>query len=159
MWFFKKRTKNIVYSPASGEVIDLKLVDDGVFSEKMLGDGVAITNANDQIKIYSPIDGVVKSVFPTKHAYGISSTNGIEILIHIGIDSASLDGKGFISHVEQGANVQVGDLLATVDLAYLRSVIENTSIIIIVLPESNKQNLKEVSSGTIKAKEQLFRVF
>ncbi len=101
-------------SPVNGKLLPLEQVKDKVFADKILGDGIAIIPDNGTI--LSPVDGEIISVADTKHAYGIKTDDGIEILIHIGIDSVSLGGKGFDSHVSLGDRVTAGQHICTVDL-------------------------------------------
>lgn len=105
-------------SPMNGKVIPINEVNDEVFSQKMLGDGVAIIPING--KVVSPVDGEVIQVFDTLHAYGIRSNDGVEILIHIGINTVELKGEGFKSFVSAGQKVKVGDKIAEVDLDLLK---------------------------------------
>ena len=107
-----------INSPAEGKIKTLQSIKDGVFSEKMLGNGFAIDSIDG--KIYAPVSGKLVTVFPTKHAYGIQTSEGISVLIHIGIDTVSLDGKGFKSFVEQDQEVEQGQLIAQVDLKVLQ---------------------------------------
>ena len=99
-------------------VKDLSEVPDPVFAEKMMGDGYALDLANGEI--YAPMDGKLVSVFPTGHAFGIKNSD-IEVLLHIGIDTVALEGKGFDVKVKQDQKVKKGDLLAIVDLEYIKS--------------------------------------
>lgn len=103
----------VLYSPIDGEIIDLNKVPEGAFSGKLLGDGFAIIPTGN--KVYSPADGEVVVLFPTKHAVVILTEEGLEILIHIGINTSSLKGEGFTVHVEKGTKVKNGDLLITFD--------------------------------------------
>lgn len=107
-------TREIVYSPIEGEVIELSNVEDKAFSSGVLGEGLAINPSSG--KVFSPVDGVITALFPTKHALGITSDNGLEILIHIGIDTVELEGKGFIAHTKQDDRVKKGDLLIEFDV-------------------------------------------
>ena len=128
-------------APVSGELVSLAAVNDRVFASGALGSGLGIVPSSGQV--YAPFGGTVVSAFPTGHAFGIKSDDGIEALIHIGIDTVQLDGKGFTAAVQQGQVVQAGDLLATVDLDAVKAagydpttilVITNTAQFAAVLP-------------------------
>ena len=88
-----------IYSPIKGKLVSIEAVTDPVFAQKMMGEGVAIIPSDS--KVVSPVEGTVVSVFPTKHAFGIETENGVEILIHIGLDTVELKGKHFDLKVEQ----------------------------------------------------------
>ena len=118
-----------VYSVADGEVIALEEVKDPVFSQKMMGDGFAVEPENGNI--VSPVSGTVSSVFPTKHALGIVTEAGLEVLVHIGLDTVSLEGKPFTVHVAEGQKVAAGDLLVTADLDAIRAAGRETSTIVV----------------------------
>ncbi len=102
-----------VLNPVEGEIVELSKVPDEVFSNKMLGDGFAVMPSGN--KIYAPIDGEVKVLFPTKHAVAIADDNNNEVLVHVGIDTVELNGEGFTAHVKQNDRVKKGDLLLTFD--------------------------------------------
>lgn len=108
-----------ILAPLSGQAIPLDQVQDDVFSQKILGDGLAILPTDG--KIYAPVDGEIASVAETLHAYGFTSNDGLEILVHVGLDSVKLRGEGFTSHVRQGDKVKAGQLVAEVDLKFLES--------------------------------------
>lgn len=108
----------ILSSPIDGEIVELSKVPDEVFSSKMLGDGFAVVPKGN--KVYSPIDGEITVLFPTKHAVAITTEAGLEVLVHIGVDTVSLNGEGFTAHVAQGDKVKKGDLLLTLDLDFLK---------------------------------------
>lgn len=107
--------KETLVSPMAGKVMPLKNLSDEAFSQELLGKGVAIRPTEG--KVYAPCDGTVMTVFPTKHAIGLISDNGSEVLIHLGMDTVKLNGKHFESHVEQGQPIKKGDLLVSFDLA------------------------------------------
>ena len=107
-----------VIAPLSGKVIALSEVPDEVFSQKVLGDGAAIIPEDG--KIVSPVDGEISTVSETLHAYGFTSDDGLEILVHVGIDSVALKGAGFTAHVKEGDKVKAGDLVAEVNLDVLK---------------------------------------
>lgn len=101
-------------SPIEGEIVELTEVPDDVFSGKLLGDGFAIRPTGN--RVYAPMSGEVTVLFPTKHAVAITTDEGLEILVHIGIDTVDLNGEGFTAHVKQGDKVKKGDLLLTLDI-------------------------------------------
>ncbi|NLY62969.1 MAG: PTS glucose transporter subunit IIA [Erysipelothrix sp.] len=105
----------IIYSPIKGKVVALETVNDPVFSEKMMGEGIAIIPEDSLV--LSPVSGTVTSVFPTKHAFGLESEDGLELLIHIGLDTVKLNGEYFDAKVSQGDKVTVGDVLVSVDFS------------------------------------------
>lgn len=110
--------EDLVYSPLKGEMIPLSKVEDPVFSSEMMGKGVAIIPTEG--KLYSPVNGKVVSIFDTKHAIGILSDNGIEILLHIGIDTVQLQGKYFKSFVKVDDIIKIGDLLLEFDIEAIK---------------------------------------
>ena len=108
-----------ILAPLSGQAVPLEQVPDEVFSQKILGEGMAIIPTDG--KIYAPVSGEVASVAETLHAYGFITEDDMEILIHVGLDSVKLKGEGFVSHVQVGDMVKAGDLIAEVDLKFLES--------------------------------------
>ncbi|MCB2857462.1 PTS glucose transporter subunit IIA [Streptococcus suis] len=106
-----------VFSPLSGQILPLEKVNDATFSKKMLGEGVAIIPKDG--KVYAPFDGAVTSLFPTKHAIGLTSDEGVELLIHFGLETVELKGRGFVSHVSDGEKVEKGQLMLEVDVEML----------------------------------------
>lgn len=107
-----------VASPLKGETVPLDQVNDAVFSQKILGDGIAIIP--EEGKVFSPVNGTVSALFETKHAIGITSEDGLELLIHIGIDTVNLQGKYFTAHTEAGKKVKQGELLVSFDQEAIR---------------------------------------
>jgi len=132
---FGKRKKNQFVAFMTGQVIELEKVEDQVFSSKMMGDGYAIEPSDG--KVVSPVDGEITVAFPTGHAYGIKTKDGKEILLHLGIDTVELEGKGFTPHVKVGDKVKAGDHIADMDLELIKR--ENkplTSMLIFTSGES-----------------------
>lgn len=125
---FKKK-RNEVASPMTGQVIPITEVEDAVFSSKAMGDGFVVRPSEGNV--YSSIKGKVTSIFPTKHAIGLVDEKGLEVLVHIGIDTVELAGNGFEITVQEGANVDFDTQLATVDLAYLQSKNKPTTTMVI----------------------------
>ena len=106
--------KNItVFAPANGKVVPVDQVPDQVFSEKVLGDGIAIIPAEG--KIYSPVNGEITTVAETLHAYGFATDDGLELLIHVGINTVELQGEGYEAFVEDGDRVKAGQKLIAFD--------------------------------------------
>lgn len=116
---FKKKKAIELKSPVKGRVIDIKDVPDEVFASGMLGSGIAIDPTEGFV--YSPCDCEIVNMFPTKHAVGIKTKEGLEILIHIGIDTVEMKGEGFDAFVNIGDKVKAGDKLITFDLELVKS--------------------------------------
>ncbi len=108
-----------IIAPLSGEIIPLEQVPDPVFSDKVLGDGAAILPKDG--KIYSPVNGTLATIAATKHAFGFQTDDGLEILVHVGLETVSLNGEGFTVHKQEGDSVKVGDLIAEADLELFQS--------------------------------------
>lgn len=122
--------KGCVYSPVSGTAQTLESLNDGMFSEKIMGDGIVVVPSDGEFK--APVSGVVETAFPTGHAYGIVTDDGLEVMVHIGIDTVDMNGRGFSPHVKQGQRVRVGDRLVTVDLDAVKAAGHPTSTVVIL---------------------------
>ncbi|HHD6284073.1 TPA: glucose-specific PTS transporter subunit IIBC [Staphylococcus aureus] len=146
---------HIVHAPLTGEVTPLSEVPDQVFSEKMMGDGIAIKPSQGEVR--APFNGKIQMIFPTKHAIGLVSDSGLELLIHIGLDTVKLNGEGFTLHVEEGQEVKQGDLLINFDLNYIRNHAKS-DITPIIVTQGNITNLdfKQGEHGNISFGDQLF---
>lgn len=129
-----------ILSPAKGKVIDLAQVDDATFSSGALGKGFAVIPEDGMY--YAPFDGEVSMIFPTKHAIGLTSNNGVEILIHIGLDTVELNGQYFESFVEQGQKIKKGDLLMKVDLNKVKEAGYDIVTPVIVTNSDNYKNIE-----------------
>lgn len=123
--------------PISGKVIPITEVKDDVFSSKVMGEGIAVIPDSGQLA--SPVDGIVKMVFKTNHALGIETSDGVELLIHIGIDTVQLGGKYFQSHVKEGDKVRTGDLLVTFDLNKIVEEGFDPATIIVITNHNKKE--------------------
>ena len=145
-----------VYSVADGEVIALEQVKDPVFSQKMMGDGFAVEPANGNI--VSPVSGTVSSIFPTKHALGLVTEAGLEVLVHIGLDTVSLEGKPFTVHVAEGQKVAAGDLLVTADLDAIRAAGRETSTVVVFTNGDAIKSVKLEKTGSLAAKTAVAKV-
>ena len=138
-----------VHSVADGEVINIEDVKDPVFSQKMMGDGFAVEPENGHI--VSPVAGKVTSVFPTKHALGLVTDNGLEVLVHIGLDTVSLEGKPFEVKVSEGQTVAAGDLLVEADLDAIRAAGRETSTIVVFTNADAIKSVKVEHTGKLGA--------
>ena len=138
-----------VHSVADGEVINIEDVKDPVFSQKMMGDGFAVEPENGHI--VSPVAGKVTSVFPTKHALGLVTDNGLEVLVHIGLDTVSLEGKPFEVKVTEGQTVAAGDLLVEADLDAIRAAGRETSTIVVFTNADAIKSVKVEHTGKLAA--------
>lgn len=118
MFGWKKAKDGQLTAPVTGQMVSLSDVPDEVFAQKMLGDGGAVKMTDGQI--VSPADGTVTEVTDTLHAYGITTDSGLDVLVHVGIDTVSLKGEGFTALVKKGDRVSAGQPLANVDLAVLQ---------------------------------------
>ena len=146
---FKGLTEE-VYSVADGQVVALEQVKDPVFAQKMMGDGFAVEPANGNI--VSPVSGTVSSIFPTKHALGLVTEAGLEVLVHIGLDTVSLEGKPFTVHVAEGQKVAAGDLLVTADLDAIRAAGRETSTVVVFTNGDAIKSVKLEKTGSLAAK-------
>lgn len=152
---FKGLTEE-VYSVADGQVVALEQVKDPVFAQKMMGDGFAVEPANGNI--VSPVSGSVSSIFPTKHALGIVTEAGLEVLVHIGLDTVSLEGKPFTVHVAEGQKVVAGDLLVTADLDAIRAAGRETSTVVVFTNGDAIKSVKLEKTGSLAAKTAVAKV-
>ena len=143
----KKKKERPVYAPMSGKILALSDVDDAAFSEKMLGDGVAILP--DENAVYSPVDGVITDVTDTKHAFCITAEDGTELLLHIGINTVTLKGEGFQVFVSGGDHVRAGDKIADVDLSALSAggLSAQTPVL---LTEFERVHIVETREGSVQ---------
>lgn len=146
----------VVKCPINGKSVTLSEVKDGVFSEEMLGKGAAIEPMDG--KVFAPFNGKIDMVFDTKHAIGLSSDDGVELLIHIGIDTVRLNGKYYTLHVKNGDKIKVGDLLAEFDISKIKE--EGYQVITPVIV-TNSDQFKEIvlqTNGDIKAQSDFIKV-
>ncbi len=146
-----KRTVEQLFAPLSGNIIELEHVPDPVFSQKLMGEGIAIEPAEG--KLVAPIDGHVIQIFHTKHAIGLRSEIGIELLIHIGLETVGLNGNGFDVIVKEGQKIKAGDPLMTFDLKLIKEKAASTiSPIIItnsdIVERIERQEVESVIKGS-----------
>jgi len=141
-----------ICSPLNGKAVSLDVVPDPVFSDRVLGDGCAVIPSDG--KIYSPVNGEISSIAETNHAYGFSSDDGLEVLVHFGLETVALKGNGFTPHVAVGDKVKIGDLVAEVDVELLKS--NNINLITPVLVCDGADDLEmQITDGTVKAGDKL----
>ncbi|MFQ6324239.1 glucose PTS transporter subunit IIA [Lactococcus garvieae] len=133
----QKKSNLELYSPAKGNILPMEQVPDEVFSGKALGDGFAVKNHNGEV--YSPVDGVITNIFPTKHAIGIETREGHQILIHMGIDTVDLQGKPFTIKVQEGQSIKHGDFLAKMDTEEIKSAGKEDMVIIVAMESKQGQ--------------------
>lgn len=143
--FKKKNSKVDVYTPTVGTVHELSEASDPVFKEKMMGDGFYVFP--DSKDIFSPLDGRIESIFPTKHALTIKGKDGINLLIHIGSDTVQLEGKPFELLVEVGQNVKVGELLVIADFEYIKEHNKGTEVYVVFPELADNRKLKLLKQG------------
>lgn len=139
-----------ILAPVKGKVIPLEQVPDEVFAQKVLGDGVAIIP--EEGKIYSPVDGTITTITDSLHAYGFETEDGIQMIVHFGLETVHLEGKGFVSKVKVGDRVKAGDLVAEVNLDYLKENHIETITPVIVCGGIGQDTL-QFQYGEIEAKE------
>jgi PTS system beta-glucosides-specific IIC component len=140
-----------LYSPIKGEVKPLSEVNDATFSSGIMGKGFAIQPAEG--KVVSPVAGRVTTIFKTKHAIGITSDNGAEILIHVGIDTVKLNGKHFTAHVKDGDFVDVGKTLVTFDMEAIKAEGYDLITPVIITNTDQYQTIKSVKEGKVEERE------
>ena len=145
---FKKKEKIIVtiYSPINGKVIELKEVPDEAFAQKMVGDGCAIEP--DKGSICSPIEGQLMNIFPTNHAIIFETIDGLEMIVHFGIDTVKLDGKGFQKLREAGA-IKIGDEIIKYDLDDIKDGVPSTRSPIIINNMEKVEKIEVLSLGKV----------
>ena len=139
-----------VFSPVNGKVISLEEVKDPTFSQKLLGDGFAVEPVDGTVK--APVDGNVSVVFETGHAVGITTENGTEILIHIGIDTVDMNGKGFRMMVQNGQKVRKGDILVETDLEEIRKAGKDTTVMVIFTSGEKTEEIRTGQTGACRQK-------
>lgn len=127
--FFKKKQDQELAAPANGKLIAISAVADPVFADRLLGDGFAVIPSLGEVT--APVSGIISTIFPTKHAIGLTTDAGDEVLVHMGIDTVQLEGKPFCSYVKAGQKVTTQSVLATVDLEMLAQLEKDPAIIVV----------------------------
>ena len=145
-----------IASPAEGQLIGLGQVKDETLASGILGKGAAVVPASGSV--VSPVNGRVLSVFPTRHAVGIVDENGVELLIHIGIDTVKLEGKYFTAHVKEGDMVKTGDLLVEFDPKAVMAEGYDTTITLLITNSQEFLDVLSAKAGSIKAGQTILTV-
>lgn len=145
-----------VAAPVEGHVKPIESVEDDVFSREVIGKSMAIEPTGN--KIYAPVTGTVTSVFPTKHAIGITGDNGVEVLVHVGIDTVKLNGEPFTSTIEQGDHVTVGDILGTFDLTQIIESGYDPTTIIVITNTDEYESITSFDHAEVKAQTSILGV-
>ena len=146
-----------IYSPIKGKIVKLENVLDEAFSSGAVGKGIAIEPSEDG-KVFAPFDGVIETAFPTKHAIGLTSDKGVEILIHIGMDTVKLDGKYFTSHIEEGQKIKKGDLLMEFDTEKIKEAKYSVITPIVITNFENYGDIEETSADYINVGDILLNI-
>ena len=155
MFGFIKRKIREIKSPVDGQIVTLDSVDDEVFSQKMAGDGVAIIPMSNIFT--APINGTITKIFSTNHAYSIKSPKDLEVMVHIGLDTVALEGKGFERIANEGDTVKAGDEIIRVDLEYIKAHAKDIITPIIVSDESDVKSIKQMY-GVVKSQDNIMEV-
>ncbi|PGM58167.1 PTS glucose transporter subunit IIA [Bacillus cereus] len=138
--FGSKTNEETIVAPLTGAVKNIEEVPDPVFAGRMMGDGVAIDPTEGVV--VSPVDGEIVQLFHTKHAIGIKTKNGTEILIHVGLETVKMEGEGFEAHVSEGQAVKAGDKLITFDLELIREKAKSTITPIVITNTDATESIK-----------------
>ncbi|GAA4653624.1 hypothetical protein GCM10023142_07620 [Anaerocolumna aminovalerica] len=151
--FQNKPKEKVIFSPLNGQVIPLSNVKDPVFADGILGKGAAILPSEG--RLVSPVNGTILNVFPTLHAIGIQSDDGLEILIHLGFDTVELEGKYFKSNISEGDKVSVGDLLIEFQVEEIKKAGYDITTPIVVTNSDQYETIEAIPEENIKAGEKL----
>ncbi|MED4073454.1 PTS sugar transporter subunit IIA [Priestia endophytica] len=145
--FGKKTREENITAPITGRIFSLENVPDPVFSQKMMGEGFAIEPTNGEV--VAPIDGEIVQLFHTKHAIGLKTENGAEIIIHVGLETVAMEGEGFTAHVKEGSKVKKGDKLLTVDLEKVREKAKSTVTPVVVTNSADSEKISLVATDSV----------
>ena len=153
----KKENNNEVVAVVDGKMMDIAKVKDPLFSQKMMGDGVAFEVDKDEVVVCSPCSGKMKVLFPTGHAFGVQMENGVEILVHIGIDTVEANGDGFsVLHIKQNDQVKQGQPIVKVNIKKLKEHYEVPIMMIFTNP--NGHDLTMPDEKTVITKEVIMTI-
>ncbi|OQP06722.1 PTS glucose transporter subunit IIA [Geobacillus sp. 46C-IIa] len=146
-WLGKQPPKEeTIVAPLSGTIVPLEDVPDPVFAQKMMGDGLAIDPTDGDV--VAPVDGEIIQLFPTKHAVGLRSEAGVELLIHVGIDTVSMNGEGFTAYVKAGDRVKRGERLLSVDFSLVREKAKSAVTPIIITNGDALESLEKKAEAS-----------
>lgn len=144
-----KENKGILIgSPIEGEAVSIKEVNDPTFSQEILGKGIAIKPSKG--RVVAPVDGEIALIFETKHAISLATEQGVEILIHVGLDTVNLKGEHFTAHVKAGDKVKAGDLLVEFDAEKIREAGYDTITPMVICNTADFAEIKESNLGNVK---------
>lgn len=149
--FFKKKTAEAIFVPVDGRFVPLTEVEDPVFSQKMMGEGFGVQPTSGEI--FAPIKGTITTIFQTKHAIGITSQSGLEILLHIGLDTVELAGEPFEVFVQEGQTVDEKTLLVRADLKKIQAA--GKSEVVLTLITNGNESFDSLTNDHVKQGEML----
>ncbi|ADQ15279.1 PTS sugar transporter subunit IIA [Halanaerobium hydrogeniformans] len=152
---FKKKTEYL-FAPFAGKIVKLQDLNDEAFAKKILGDGIAVDPEENIVK--SPCAGEVVQVFTTGHALGIQTDLGLEVLVHIGINTIKLNGKGFTKKIKNGDRVEVGTPLIEIDLEYIKENADAISTPLVITNMDKVKNIKILKNENVEAGEKIIEV-
>lgn len=135
-------------APIQGQMIAIETVKDPVFAQKMMGDGVAFEFGEDKAEVVAPTNGTLSVLYPTGHAFGITNKAGVEILIHIGIDTVQANGDGFYAKKKQGDKVKAGETIVVVDVKKLKQTYDMTTMLVIT--NANGQSIQFMDPQSVE---------
>lgn len=152
-----RKAEVVIGAPTDGECIHISKVSDPTFAEEILGKGIAvIPHAN---KIVAPADGTVKLIFPTGHAFTMSTEDGVELMVHIGVDTVALEGKYFTKYVDKGVNVKKGDLIIEADIEGIKAEGYDTSVLVVVRNTADFEAVETVTEGHVSALQDVISIW
>ncbi|HDG5372870.1 TPA: PTS glucose transporter subunit IIA [Staphylococcus aureus] len=154
----KVTTPILVKAPIAGRRILLKEVRDSIFREKMVGEGLAI-KAHEESKVIAPVNGLISMIVPTKHAVGIQSEDGVDIVIHIGVNTVDLEGKGFKCFVKQNDRVEAGQTLLQFDQQYIQQQGYNADVIVVISNSADLGKVELTMNEIITTEDVIFKIF
>ncbi|WP_142379703.1 PTS sugar transporter subunit IIA, partial [Staphylococcus aureus] len=154
----KVTTPILVKAPIAGRRILLKEVRDSIFREKMVGEGLAI-KAHEESKVIAPFNGLISMIVPTKHAVGIQSEDGVDIVIHIGVNTVDLEGKGFKCFVKQNDHVEAGQTLLQFDQQYIQQQGYNADVIVVISNSADLGKVELTMNEIITTEDVIFKIF